>query len=423
MDEIEVIAAARSARARRMRRAVLAMAAVAAVVGVGLWGLRGLALRGLPDVGHPFDVKKDGHLDITDDRNAYIDYLGAIRLMTRSTPGPISDAMQAVFKNGWGKATPELVAWLDTNRAALDLWRKGTEKTDALLVQPATYNIMTGLGPAQALRDFARLAALEGRRLEAQGKMAEAWGWYRALLRSSRHVGRRGSLVERLIGIAIHGVAAERVDAWAADPRVDAGMLRSALDDALAADGLTPPTSDMLKSEYFNLMNTLDDSTSMRMLAAALNTQGRSTWEIANYWLRVRYTDGVAFSRQEPERSRRVIRLIWANWLAYCDLPASKRPPTTTELSLYQATPDAPAAAHALPPEELLRWYETTLWAKPLMPAIRSVDQALRRERSRHAAMVLRLADQLYRREHDGHAPPSPAALVGPYLKALPDDP
>ncbi len=43
------------------------------------------------------------------------------------------------------------------------------------------------------------------------------------------------------------------------------------------------------------------------------------------------------------------------------------------------------------------------------------------RERTRQAGLVVHLADQLYRREHGGAPPPSPSALVGHYLKALPE--
>jgi hypothetical protein len=80
------------------------------------------------------------------------------------------------------------------------------------------------------------LAALEGSRLEEQGKMAEAWVWYRAMLRSSRMVSRHAGLVERRYGAKMHFLAAKRILRWAADPRVDAGLLRRALDDVLAAD-------------------------------------------------------------------------------------------------------------------------------------------------------------------------------------------
>ena len=43
------------------------------------------------------------------------------------------------------------------------------------------------------------------------------------------------------------------------------------------------------------------------------------------------------------------------------------------------------------------------------------------RERANHRALVVLLAGELYRRDH-GTDPPSDEALVGPYLKELPDD-
>ena len=44
-----------------------------------------------------------------------------------------------------------------------------------------------------------------------------------------------------------------------------------------------------------------------------------------------------------------------------------------------------------------------------------------RREGAGHRALVVFLAGELYRRER-GTDPPSDEALVGPYLKELPDD-
>jgi hypothetical protein len=420
LEQQSEIATAR--RGRRVPRWLPPVLALVAIVG-GVAAMRGLALRGLPDVGHPFDVEKYGTIDVPDDRNAYVEYINATKMMTRNSAVKLADEMDKLAKEGWGTASPELTEWLEANRPALLAWRKGTEKPDAFLIQPKTYTIMTGLGTVQDLRNLARLAVLEGRRLESEGKMAEAWGWYRALLRSSRHIGRHGCLVERLVGIAIHAVTADRIITWAADPRVDTKLLRQALDDVIAADALTAPTSDGLKAEYFTLMSTLDDPASMRLVLAGSPSPGGSSTEEILHWLRDRYSGGVALSRQEPERSRRVIRLVWANWLAYCDLPRSKQPPTSTELRLYQAMSDAPPAARALAPEALLRWFDTTVYAKPLLPAIESVDKAVARERSKQATLVFFLAEQLYRRDHGGQAPPNPSALVGPYLKALPDQP
>ena len=49
------------------------------------------------------------------------------------------------------------------------------------------------------------------------------------------------------------------------------------------------------------------------------------------------------------------------------------------------------------------------------------LDGPLAQERRCMAALVVTLAEQLYRREH-GAPPRSPRDLVGPYLKELPDD-
>ncbi len=41
-------------------------------------------------------------------------------------------------------------------------------------------------------------------------------------------------------------------------------------------------------------------------------------------------------------------------------------------------------------------------------------------ERANHRALLILLAEELYRREH-GTDPPGPEALIGRYLKSLPD--
>ena len=52
-----------------------------------------------------------------------------------------------------------------------------------------------------------------------------------------------------------------------------------------------------------------------------------------------------AFLRGEPERSRRVLRLLAANDLAWCDRPASERPAfAVPRLRIYEADPAAPPA-------------------------------------------------------------------------------
>jgi hypothetical protein len=138
----------------------------------------------------------------------------------------------------------------------------------------------------------------------------------------------------------------------------------------------------------------------------------------------------------EPERSRRVARLIFANWLAYCDLPPAQRPPmalpgwssasatTPSQMilgNLFVARDDAPAAARALPPGKVADWYASTVDAGGIgLPTVTNIDKSLARERSLHGALLVDLANELYKREH-GQYPEHAEELVGPYLKALPE--
>ena len=50
-----------------------------------------------------------------------------------------------------------------------------------------------------------------------------------------------------------------RIEHWAADPRVDAGLLRKALDDTLAADAMTPPLSEALKLDYLMYLRDMEE--------------------------------------------------------------------------------------------------------------------------------------------------------------------
>src|SRR5262249_41760806 len=150
----------------------------------------------------------------------------------------------------WSSAPPGLRDYLDKNRAALELWREGTTRPDAIDHQPGGLAMDTALPLVQDVSLFARLGGVEGSRHEQAGAMVEAWTWHRAGLRASRHVGQHGVLIERLVGAGMLARAGERIGRWAADSRVDARLLRQALSDTLAALAMTPPLSNSLKLDY-----------------------------------------------------------------------------------------------------------------------------------------------------------------------------
>src|SRR5262249_33715544 len=92
-----------------------------------------------------------------------------------------------------------------------------------------------------------------------KGAMAEAWSWYNCILRCSRHAGKRGVVIERMVGATIFETVCHRITHWAADPRVDAVVLRRALAESLEADAMTPPLSRSMKLEYLMFFRDLKE--------------------------------------------------------------------------------------------------------------------------------------------------------------------
>jgi hypothetical protein len=386
--------------------------------------IKATSLNGLPDVGEPFDIEEFSR-PISDESNAFVVYKRAFDKL-----GKEPDSAGGVWVADWNSASPIQRRWLDENREALELWKQGTARPDALYIPPRTMNISTLLPVIQGMRSFGRLAILEGTRLEAEGDLNGALDCYLAVLRSSRHCGRRGVPIERLVGIAIGSMAATRLSALSINPDLDAKMLRRALDGVIEAEAMTPPASDSFKCEYIAFVNTIADP-AYEDPAKIIGSSIPWAWTTA---------PGKAFFRaersfkREPERSRRVYRLVFANWLAYCDRPRSNRPPfanlappatvnplvTTSGFELFVPEGNAPESVKALSPDELAGWFHSTLYAEIFSPNFGGMDKAFRRDKAAFANLLVTLANELHKREK-GEYPPKIEGLVGPYLKALPE--
>jgi hypothetical protein len=334
----------------------------------------------------------------------------------------------------WSKAGQPVRDYLERNRAALETWRRGSERSDALYHQPGEFALDTLLPLVTEMLGLSRLAGLEGSRLEEQGAMERAWDWYRAMLRHSRLTGRHGVLIERMIGAERHKDAAGRIVNWAADPRVDATMLRRALEDTIEADALTPPLSEALKLEYLMFLRDLNE---LRVLPKEVPLPGGQaglleqvassaalTVPIRRIWLR---------ASNDVERSRRAVRLLVANWLAQVDRPAAGRVPIAVKspFPIYASDPTAPPAARSLPPEELAKVVDHNALVRHLYGADSKNDVTFRlaawegdgflaQERQRRSVLIVRRAAELYRREH-GTPRTTSGVLVGLYLKELPE--
>jgi hypothetical protein len=256
--------------------------------------------------------------------------------------------------------------------------------------------------------------------------MAGAWDWHRAALRSARHIALHATAIGRL---GAHGADAEcrrRIATWAVDSRTTPRLIRRALDDAESCGDLRPSDAFTLKMSYALIEQDLGapHNPGREILLARWVAAMQSRQYQINPEQLAGLVDAWRFWRREPERSRRVIRLAIANWLACYERPPGQRPDPDPEVSgrfdFYAFGPDAPANARTLTPAALDLWLSTADDARELLGYC-DVRSLRAKERANQRALVVLLAGELYRRDH-GAAPPSDEALVGPYLKSLPDD-
>jgi hypothetical protein len=189
----------------------------------------------------------------------------------------------------------------------------------------------------------------------------------------------------------------------------------------MAINAMTPSFAENLRSEYFAFSGFLDaPDISLAKIELEIK-ESKSRPNISPFGAMKEELWRLAL--REPERSRRLIRVVWANWLSAADLPAGQRLGRGHRLGhgyFYDPLPDAPEAVRRLTPERIDRWVGSTRYLRRMLPGIDNIDKAEASEASTRATLVVELADQLYIREN-GHPPDSPDKLVGPYLKVLPE--
>jgi hypothetical protein len=407
----------------RSRRRVRGAAAVllATIITPPLWW--SVQLLGLPDIGEPFDARAFQSFSIPDDRNAFVLYRKAVASLKAVHPsGKIG------FGGRWATAEPELRRWLEGNREALDLYRQGSDRPDAF-DRSSPGRLETAYGHSELISLY-YLALLEASRLEERGEMAGAWTWYRAALRATYHQARYAGLRVRSFAQQWQPELRRRLTAWASDRRTTASDLRRALADLVACERLLPSDAYTLKTEYPEFERMLEGPENPGQGQPFARLNGFFNSKVIRPTPEQIQQLGLAWRwwRRESERSLRVVRLAVANWVACYELPPERRPPpypnSTGPFPFYELGPDAPAGARAVSPAELSRWLASTIDADALLRSWRFLA-GLRwvqlQDRARYRAVVVLVASELYRRDR-GTDPPSDEALVGPYLKALPDD-
>ena len=381
---------------------------------------------------------------VPDDRNAFAflrrawEKLTPLRGLTRGKGADPSDV-----KFSWSIANPMWREWAEANREAFELFQQGAEQPDAWqrVGDPAD-----DLDPSGVIT----VAILEGSRRLESGDTAGAWDCYRSVLRMITHFRRRGSTLKRYSGKRANRWLQRRLADWAADPRTTIPQIHTALEEVLKNEPNPDWEIYAIKSGYLELMRAVERP---MPLSSQQELEGEWTFRLGDMELSPGMIGHLEAARRfllrEPERSRRVLRLLCASYLAHVEpreLPPRKpavwakfsyltstNPITKGRISvpLYPVSPEAPAGARALPPRELAGWLVATLDARLQLvsghsqvwpwPPDRMADPRGDADRKAHRALVVMLATELYHRER-GSLPPSDEALVGTYLKSLPDD-
>jgi hypothetical protein len=414
-------------RARQISIAVLIVAVVVGVAACAIMIRRATGLIGLPDIGDPFDVAAFRAFRVPEDQDAVI-----LVRQAAAKVKPMPDLPRSVKRRGpavdWSQADPKLRDWVMKNREPLELFRRASERPDGIA------------NPARELRDDTTyldmdsliwLALLEGARLEELGDMPGAWGWYQTVFRMNFLLMRRGSILQRFYTYSFGNELHTRVAHWAADPKTDVTLLRKALEAVKGGEPKPDWYVFSLKLDYVIMMHELDRPDGLIQQGSDANVSlpfdtVQLPPDIKNSIYNAR-----RFTINEPERSRRVLRLAFANWLAHLNEPeTSNRMPAVrakfqspgldTSVFFYALAPDAPAGARRLSPQNLAKWLLTAPDAQQLLlqwpwPSIRLSEQREFR------GLVVAVAAELYRRER-GSLPPNDEALVGTYLDSLPGD-
>ena len=338
--------------------------------------------------------------------------------------GPLNGAVE----QGWQAASNDLKSWLLENREALDLWRQAAERPETSLRRPDGLD----LASVATFTPLLLLAQLEASRRETKGKLDGAWAWHRACLRMIRHIQdydplRRAADFQQLVPSVLAGVKR-----WAEDPRVSAALLRRALDDAHALDAPATRGTAALELEYLSTVRVLTDPPP-ELVEQAWDDLCSDGDDLLWYRHLPWFHESRWFIRNDPERSRRVARLVFANWIACCDESSSQWSSSTTGAPISRRTSlllltsrndsEAPAPLEGLTATELSEWFDSTLlfrrlFRNELRHKLASYHRYAITRRADRAWLIVRLAEQLYAREHGGHLPDSPRDLVGPYLKA-----
>ncbi len=367
--------------------------------------IRGYRLSSVPEATEPFDTESVLKVVVPDDQNAFVEYRQAADLLVALSSTATID-LDEVQKGEWD-AAPEVVRrWVDDNRRVLELWKLGSAKADAQYIRAGEANWDTLMPVIEQLRTVARLVALDAMRLRAEGHPDQAWDLLCSGMQTGNHVGRRGIVIERLVGMSISVTMGQEIVKWARNPAVSVALLERArveLDDIWRQ---RPLTSSTLQHEYFYVRLSMHSE-------SMLNYIGKVRPSPLGLNNLAFYTTG------EPSLSDRSLKHVFRNYLTQADKPARDRTKQTGVLKCFEPHPSAGAPAPT--PSQLDSWVLQSILCYSALPAASQFISAADRAEVRNSLVTTVLALEIYRRQH-GTYPDTLSALVPDIMPEIADD-
>src|SRR5262249_3098253 len=140
------------------------------------------------------------------------------------------------------------------------------------------------------------------------------------VLRMITHMRRRGNKYQRYWAKRANRWLQRRLADWAADPRTTIPQLHTALEEVLRNEPNPDWDRLAIKSGYLELMREIEQPMPLRIQQ---ETEGEWTFGLGDMALSptmIAYLESARrFLSREPERSRRVLRLLCAHYLAHAE--------------------------------------------------------------------------------------------------------
>ncbi len=393
-------------RARLFRPRVVLLLLATLLIAVAPLAHRGWKISQVPDIELPYAPQPILDLVVPDENNAWVEFRKAATLVVPMDTALHNDFSRA-WKEGWASIPPSLLKWSTTSHAALEVWKQGVQKPDALYIQAKDidpYRAQPNLSTEMRLIHFA--AEIETMRLLDQDRFDEAWDLCRMQFRSANLIRRHGPYDQGLTGVGLSNLPRRCATRWIQSEQLSIEDLQQAFDEL--QNNLRPEAwlADAIRLYGIKL----------HLLDAAVHASPRN-WVNPYFRGPVRMT---LFLSGEPVVGRRVQKLEIANFLQCCELPLRSRPRFTKWPHIFDVAVET--GTKRITAVELGEWTQSSIIE--VSSHVRSAQYGLDlsdREKLAHELLITAVATEIFKRKN-GDYPESLSQLVPEFLADIPDN-